>query len=147
MANDMSNRREALKKIGMALMAATAAGTLPAAAQDRKKPAIATRMAAMPGQFKLPANAQSIVRGSGEFDVFVARRGADASAFVVHSSDIARSSELAKTLKAAPAKATIVNGVIHVGLGSAGAARGSVASQGVINFKGAALSKATLFTH
>ena len=146
MANDMSNRREALKKIGMALMAATAAGTLPAAAQDRK-PAIATRMAAMPGQFKLPANAQSIVRGSGEFDVFVARRGADASAFVVHSSDIARSSELAKTLKAAPAKATIVNGVIHVGLGSAGAARGSVASQGVINFKGAALSKATLFTH
>lgn len=144
MANDMSNRREALKKIGMALMAATAAGTLPAAAQD-KKTAVAARIAAMPGQFKIPADVQSAVKGSGDFDVFVARKGTDASAFVVHSSDAAKSSELAKSLNASPAKASIVNGVIHVGLGAAGAARGSVASQGAINFKGATLSRAALF--
>jgi hypothetical protein len=147
MANDMSNRREALKKIGMALAAVTAAGSLPVLAQDKTKPAVAARIAVAPGQFKIPENIQAAVKGTGDFDVFVARKGSDASAFVVHSSDAAKSSELAKSLKAAPAKASIVNGVIHVGLGSAGAARGSVANQGVIDFKGAALSRAALFTH
>jgi hypothetical protein len=136
MGNENESRREALKKIGVAL-AATAVGAvaLPAEAQPVPKKF---------KEIKLPATVTTAVKQGGDFDVFVAHSGSDASVLVVASSDTQGSAELAKTLRASPAKATVVNGVIHVGLGTAGASRSSVRRQGVIDFRQAVKTNAVL---
>lgn len=139
MTNENDNRREVLKKIGLALAAVTAAGTLglPVEAQERKT-------VRTPSQFKIPEGVRSAVT-QGTFDVFVVRKGADASALVVPSSDASSIAALRSSTKAAPAKAQVINGVLHIGLGAA-ASRSSVLNQGAINFEGARVPEAGLFT-
>ena len=139
MASKNENRREALKNIGIALAAATVAGTVGLPEVEAQK---TDRM--QPKQFRIPASVNSAVQQGGDFSVFVARSGGEASAFVVKAGDTQAIAEMQKTLGAAPARATVVNGVIHVGLGAA-ASRSSVANNGAINFRGSQVSQNVLF--
>lgn len=135
-------RRDTLKKIGAAL-AVTAAGAALAKA-DPLQPARSTVRPGLNNRFTVPATVATAAR-QGAFDVYVAHQGADASLLIVPSSDPAASKQVSQSLGgASPAKATVVNGVVHVGLGAAGASRSSVAHNGAIDFKGAAISNATL---
>jgi hypothetical protein len=141
MANQNENRREALKKIGLAL-AATAAGTL-ASSTEAQEPV--NRATTVPKQFKIPQNiTPALANKSGDFDVFFSHHGSAGSAVVLPSSDSQGIATISQSLGVQPAKARVVNGVIHVGLGSA-ASRSSVAKQGAINFRGATLSEVALF--
>jgi hypothetical protein len=143
MANMNENRREALKKIGLALAAATASGTVCLSA-DAQEPA--RRAAVVPRQFKIPQNiTPALANKSGDFDVFFSHQGSAGSAVVLPSSDSQGIASLTQSLGAQPAKARVVNGVIHVGLGSA-ASRSSVARQGAISFRGATVPQAELIT-
>jgi hypothetical protein len=138
MVNMNVGRREALKKIGVALAAASASGTLAMAVPVQK---------AMAVSFKIPVSAKLVEpsRANGQYDVFVAHNGESVSISLVNSNDAASSRALSSAMNgASPAKAIVAGGVIRVGVGSA-AARGSVASMGAISFKGAQVSNAVMF--
>ena len=137
MVNTNVGRREALKKIGIALAAASTSGSLLMAAPVKQ---------AIAASFKIPASAKLVepARANGQYDVFVAHNGESVSISLVNSSDVASSRAVSAALNgASPAKASVSGGVIHVGVGGA-ASRGSIANQGAISFKGAALSSAAL---
>ena len=134
MVRENENRREALKKIGMALAAVAAAGKAGLSAQLQRPQRLGQPL-------KLPIDILSVVnQRSGDFDVFVAHNGADASAFVINAADTKNSAQLVKTLGANPAKATIINGVVHINVGAA-AGRSSVRNEGMIDFRGATLTR------
>ncbi len=145
MAND-ETRRQTLKKIGLALAATAAGGAI--AKADPAPPMARTMMRTnlTANTFKVPAGVATVAR-QGAFDVYVAHQGADASLLIVPSSNSSASKQVSASLGgAAPAKATIVNGVVHVGLGAAGASRSSVAHNGAIDFRGASISSANLIS-
>jgi hypothetical protein len=145
MVNTNVGRREALKKIGLALAAASASGTL-AMAQNKQEPMAMPARAATAQSFKIPATARLVKPGNanGRYDVFVAHNGANYSISLVNSNDAASSKAVSQALGgASPAKASVTGGIIHVGVGGA-ASRGSVASMGSISFRGAALSNVAL---
>ena len=120
----LETRRDMLQKIGLALAASTvASGPLEAHAQVAKdRPG---RPIQLKGPVKLPASIQSAVKGDeGDLKIFfTTKKGGAASVLVLKASDQEAVRLARSQLRAGPATARVVDGVIQVNLGRAAEGR------------------------
>lgn len=133
--DNLESRRQMLQKIGFALAATTiATNPVEALAQRRGIDALAQRKGeAVPlrGGAKVPSSVQTAVSGdAGELKIFFASNKAGAASILVIRADDKEAVRTAQSqLRAAPATATIQNGVIQVNLSAAAAGRCNLSSK------------------
>ena len=118
------SRRDMLQKIGLALAASTVAA-VPLKANAQLVTKGQNRPVQLRGPIKLPASIQTAVSGdSGELKVFFAKQRKGGASILVLKAGDQEGLRLARTqLRAAPATASVVGGVIQVNLGKAAEGR------------------------